>query len=753
MVREVPSITTVQVGASLNVRRGDVVICVPVFGAQDVFARCLDSILSHTSRDVPVLIADDCSPELGLPTLIEEIVRKHDRAAPLYYFRQPNNVGFVENVNCCFTMSAPADVVIVNSDCEVAAGWLEGLRSAAYSDTIIATATPLTNHGTLVSVPDRNRPQPGLPEGLTLEEVAAAIERTSQRLRPHIPTLIGHCAYIKRAALELVGGFDVAFSPGYGEEVDFAQRCLLRGMGHVVADEVFVLHHGSASFGVSPERARLQHEHELLIAARYPYYHDWIRAVAESETGPLAQAIANAGRAISGLSVTIDGSCLGGAVTGTQVHVLEVIQALHRVGGVRLRVAVPDNLAAEAARVLQQLDDVELVRIDRIGAKNDPATRSDVVHRPYQIGLPEELARLRSLGSRLVITQQDFIAYRNPGYFGSFQEWERYRQVTRASLARAERVVFFSEHAAREAVGEGVVEPWRVRVVPIGVDHHYVGMVGGVRRPEGMDRIAEGSFMLCLGTDFLHKNRLFALQVLQELQQRHHWDGYLVVAGPRVARGSSAAMDDMYLAEHPEVARKTVVLGAVDEEEKRWLLGNASLVICPTTYEGFGLVPFEAAEAGVPCLFPPQAALEEVLPKEAALIEPWDAVRTAEHAMALMEDQVKARAQIDVIREAACKYRWNDAGRKLIDVYLEAAETLSRCEMAGGVWAGTDSNGGVEESLLLSVMIRTVSFWHAYGFLRGTWLGSRGLVRRVYRRLRKRRKEHVPSSGGRTATV
>jgi glycosyltransferase involved in cell wall biosynthesis len=744
------SITIVEVGVSLNVRRGDVVVCVPVFGAQELFLRCLDSILSHTSREIPILIADDCSPERELPTLSLEIVRNHDRAAPVYYFRQPTNVGFVENMNCCFAMSAPADVVIVNSDCEVAAGWLEGLRSAAYCDTIIATATPLTNHGTLVSVPERNKPQPGLPEGLTLEEVAAAIGRTSQRLRPHIPTLIGHCAYIKRAALELVGGFDAVFSPGYGEEVDFAQRCLLRGMGHVVADEVFVLHHGSASFGISPERARLQHEHELLIAERYPYYHDWIRVVAETETGPLAQVIATARRAIRGLSVTIDGSCLGGAVTGTQVHVLEVIQAVHRVGGVKLRVAVPSNLSAEAARVLQQLDGVELVRIDGIGAKNDPARRSDVVHRPYQIGLPEELTRLRSLGSRLVITQQDFIAYRNPGYFGGFEEWERYRQVTRAGLAEAERVVFISEHAAREAIREGLVEPRHLRIVPIGVDHYYLRMVGGARRPESMDKVAESGFILCLGTDFLHKNRLFALQVLQELQERHHWDGYLVIAGPRVAWGSSAEMDGMYLAEHPKVAAKTAILGAVSEEEKRWLLENARLVICPTTYEGFGLVPFEAAEAGVPCLFPPQAALEEVLPKEAALIEPWDAVRTAERAMVLMEDRVKARAQIQLIRETACKYRWDDVGRRLIDVYMEAAETLSRLERDGGLRVRTDSAVGVEEALLLSLVIKAVGFWQAYGLLRGTWLGVRGLIRRVYRRLRKRRKDHVSSTSGRT---
>ena len=55
-------------------------------------------------------------------------------------------------------MLAPADVIVLNSDCEVAEGWYEGLRRAAYSDTRVATVSTLTNHGTILSVPERNRP-------------------------------------------------------------------------------------------------------------------------------------------------------------------------------------------------------------------------------------------------------------------------------------------------------------------------------------------------------------------------------------------------------------------------------------------------------------------------------------------------------------------------------------------------------------------------------------------------------------------
>src|ERR1041385_6290033 len=123
--------------------------------------------------------------------------------------------------------AAPADVVVLNSDCVVAEGWLQGLRRAAYSDALVATASALTNHGTILSVPERNRPQPGIPQDQTLAHTAGAVRSFSLRFYPHLPTAIGHCMYIRRQALDLVGQFDLAFSPGYGEEVDFSQRCVL----------------------------------------------------------------------------------------------------------------------------------------------------------------------------------------------------------------------------------------------------------------------------------------------------------------------------------------------------------------------------------------------------------------------------------------------------------------------------------------------------------------------------------------------
>ena len=656
-------------GASLGLDHGQCAVCIPVYGPPQLLARCLQSVLSHTPARVSIVVADDSSPDVRIRSLLLELDAAGVVDRSLFLIRQPQNVGFVANVNSVFASCAPADVIVLNSDCVVAEGWFDGLHDAAYSDSGIATSSALTNHGTILSVPYRNRPGP-LPQDWTADGAAEAVRAASLRIRPRLPTAVGHCVYIKRPVLDLVGEFDTQFSPGYGEEVDFSQRCLARGFSHVAADDVFVAHEGGASFerGAAVERLRL--DHEDLIRARYPYYDRATAAAAESD-GALAGALGIARRALLGTSVTIDGACLGGSITGTQIVVLETIQALARSEGVHLRVATPRRCGAEAQRVLSELRDVEVIAWDEVGPET---VKTDIVHRPYQVSTANELVRLRHLGERLVITHLDMIAYRNPDYFRGFPEWQLYQKVTRDALGLADAVVFLSHHAAADVESEDLTPHGRVHVVGAGTDSRLSSMRWEPRRPRGAASLDGGGFLLCLGADYGHKNRLFALQVLDALQTRRGWSGRLAMAGPQVPCGSSSRAEAEFLLRHPSVAQAVVRLAAVTEGEKRWLLQRAAGVLYPTVYEGFGLVPFEAASAGVPCFFAPQSALAEILPATAATIQPWDAAASADRVMNVLGDPNEAEALVVAVRSAGERFRWDDVARQLLGVYRSAAD-------------------------------------------------------------------------------
>jgi glycosyltransferase involved in cell wall biosynthesis len=301
-------------------------------------------------------------------------------------------------------------------------------------------------------------------------------------------------------------------------------------------------------------------------------------------------------------------------------------------------------------------------------------SRTDIVHRPFQVGSEGELERLHRLGDRLILTQQDMIAYRNPGYFPKFQDWWRYRQASRFALGMADAVVFYSAHAQADALAEDLVAPERTHVVGVGTDHRLAMLERAPQRPQGAGDLEDGGFLLCLGADYRHKNRLFALQLVDELQRRHDWRGRLALVGPRVPWGSSAPEEADFLGRHPAVASATVHLAGVSEAEKLWLLQRAVGVVFPTVYEGFGLVPFEAAAAGIPCFFAAQSSLAEVLPIEAATLTAWDPALSADEVMAVLRDPRRIEALVATVRGWGERHRWDAVAERLMTVYQLAAD-------------------------------------------------------------------------------
>jgi hypothetical protein len=134
----------------------------------------------------------------------------------------------------------------------------------------------------------------------------------------------------------------------------------------------------------------------------------------------------------------------------------------------------------------------------------------------------------------------------------------------------------------------------------------------------------------------------------------------------------------VFLEEHPSLSEALVALGPVDEQEKTWLIGRASAVVYPSVYEGFGLVPFESALSGVPCVFAPQSSLAEVAPEGTATILPWDPTQSAARAYALLSDPETRSRHVQALARAAANLTWASAARATVEVYGEAAASPVR---------------------------------------------------------------------------
>jgi glycosyltransferase involved in cell wall biosynthesis/GT2 family glycosyltransferase len=678
-----PRLEIVESSQPLEITRDTpVVVVIPVYGTSELFERCLRSVIRNTPSDVELLVGDEGSSDESPANILRHLeTERVDRR--IHLLRQSRYVGFPKNVDAAFVATAPGDVVILDSACEVGPEWLQRLRAAAQSDSLIATASALTSSGAILTVPRSDDPRLALSAGHDIDSAARAVASASLRIRPRIPGCVGPCVYIRRPAIELAGDF------GEGEEVDFWLRCSLRGLVHVAADDVYVFHAG----GVSPG-SRTRADNEQPIRSPCPS-RDWsVGSLAQRQAGPLARALSIAEVALTGLSVTIDARCLGASMTGTQVIVLELIRCLARTGKVRLRVLVPPDTADDVLAEFRGLG-IELLLSDKVPDDVEPF---EIVHRPYQVAHVSELELLEQLGRRLVVSHLDLIAFRTPDYVRSPLDWLEFQHLTRSVLALADAVIFISRHAAEDAIVEELVEPSRARVVYPGIGDPTGNPE---KRPAELPADVEAGYLLYVGTDYRHKNRLFALELLEQLAARHGWTGRLVFAGPRAASGTSGtseAEEAAFLAGHGELASRTVHLGQVSDSEKAWLYRRCAAVIYPTVYEGFGLIPFEAAAYGRPSFFAPQTALAETLAGCATLI-PWDAAASADAVCSILSDEAAAHALTTSIARIGAAFTPEAMTEGVISVYAEVVGLRPRDLRVAHAGTSADSIASMSSAL------------------------------------------------------
>lgn len=646
----------------------DVVVCVPVFEAYWDVVKCLNAILTYTRPTVPIVVLDDGSSDIRFQSLSATTEHK------VIVWHRPVNLGFVASVNEAFDLVPDSDVVVVNSDVIVGPGWLDRLRDAAYSASSIATATPLTNHGTMLSVGHgRNRVVQELPEGLLPAQAAEAVARRSRQLRPLIPTAIGHCTYFRRDALRTVGTFDPIFSPGYSEEVDFSQRALAMGFVHVCADDVFVFHLGGSSFGKTEQMTKLQDKHHDIVCKRYPYYLRWMRYSETDPASPLAAAIRLADAALRGLRVMVDATNVGPTIMGTQKVVVESVRVLSRHHDVaEVIVVVPPSAAESALQAIRESGAGIVVSAGPEHRWSDFGS-ADIVYRPSQVTRVAELKWLLAAAPRVVINYLDCIAYNDPAYFDGWDRWKIYREANEIASRFADGVTYLSETSRRQSEMSGLVARGRVAVVYSGTDLESYD--GSTKPPKGVKRNLSG-FFLCLGASYKHKNRVTALRIFAEARTQG-WMGGLVLAGPTPPEGNSLADEDEFLLHHPELRSSVVRLGALSEPEKEWLYKHAAVVLYPTLAEGFGLVPFEAAAHNVPCLSTRCGSLDEVLPLDIPTIDLGDIGAAARSAVKLADDKDFGKTVCASLNAKAREFTWDLTGDKLVELFWEVLGTPS----------------------------------------------------------------------------
>ena len=300
-------------------------VVIPVYAGHDETIACIQSVIrSVNSTRREIIVVDDCSPDPKLRAAL----RNFERAGSITLITNPANLGFPGAANAGMALHPDRDVILLNSDTLVPRGWIDRLRGAAYRAVNTGSVTPLSNRATICSYPEINKDN-DLPGDIGWEALDQICMTVNPGASVELPTAVCFCAYLKRAMLREVGLFAAErWKRGYGEENELCILAASRGWKHLLAADVFVVHHGAVSFGVNDRRALLETNLHTLNRLYPDYFPRVMEFLREDPPAAARRAIDWARlRRLSTRFMLFVSHRYGG---GTEIHVDEMARRLAR---------------------------------------------------------------------------------------------------------------------------------------------------------------------------------------------------------------------------------------------------------------------------------------------------------------------------------------------------------------------------------------------------------------------------------------
>lgn len=240
----------------------EVSIVVLVTESTERAQRCLDSIVAHVAggpvAEVIVLANGTPSSALRPLTTRDDIV----------LVRSAVNHGFGGGCNWAARFARADQLVFLNDDATVTAGWLAALDDAMRDDPRIGVAGSrvLFGDGRLQEAGDaiwRDGSTSHLGRGLAGHDAELMSRRDVD--------YVSFCsAMVRRQAWEDIGGFDERYFPAYYEDADLCMAARARGW-RVVCDPASVVIHEEGGSTPVPLRHFLSHRNQAIFVNKWQH--------------------------------------------------------------------------------------------------------------------------------------------------------------------------------------------------------------------------------------------------------------------------------------------------------------------------------------------------------------------------------------------------------------------------------------------------------------------------------------------------
>lgn len=617
-------------------------VMVPAYGESEFLIRCLKSILEFTPKEIAIYVCDDASPKRNISDFLSERNFPTDR---LHFIRREKNLGFLGNCNLFFREMKNHHIVLVNSDVLVSIGWLEALSRPLEKYSNVATVSAMTNFGSIATVKLGIEELPELDEK-ALENLNIDLLSSPQPENAEIPVGVGHCILIAAEALEIVGHFDDLFAPGYGEEVDFSIRATKFGFHHYLANTV-VTHFGSKTF--AEKSIELKSRHNSLLYLKHSGFFELVQNF-DLEHSQAESMFINVLSKFRNMRILIDARLMNSEGTGTSRLIENTVRAISKKEKMEVSILLrEENVDYWRDKFSSK---IKLVLITDI---KDTGFIFDVVYSPSQISEEVTLEEYKFWGRRVVIQQLDFIAYDNWKYFATVGSHNMYKNAIDRTYGQADSVLYISSYVSTRAQEIFTRVSESDKVIYCGTDHFL----------ELSPTNFEDNRILVIGAGFAHKNLMYSVQLFKALQKRLE-NPKLVFVGPKPTFGFDSEFWELIEKESSDSAIE--YHRWLSDDELKTEFARAQLILYPTTSEGFGFIPFEAAKMKRATLFHLNTSTREFFESVPSRLV-YSLEEDVETIFNLLTNEEAYKSQVGFIESVGKNFSWDQVSNSLEEVF------------------------------------------------------------------------------------
>ena len=274
---------------------------------------------------------------------------------------------------------------------------------------------------------------------------------------------------------------------------------------------------------------------------------------------------------------------------------------------------------------------------------------ADLIHSPANIGP-------RRSSVPVVLTVHDLLPFRHPEWVpGPYAPV--LRSLVRGAARSAARVLTVSRASGDDIERVLGVPRERVDVVPLAGGPHRVPSAAAER---------SAHLLLSVGNRMPHKNFGMLLEALAQIPERER--PQLVITGSHGDDPLAPIVEKLGLTAYVRL------LGWVPDDELERLYGEASLVVFPTLFEGFGLPVLEAMARGCPVVCSDLPVLREIGGGAAVYVDPANVTGLAHSIRRLLADPAKLAELSDLGRERAAGFTWTAAALGTVRSFQRALD-------------------------------------------------------------------------------